>query len=958
MKKHFLLLVMALMSLTGWAQTASFGEVAVGLYTYGDAIPTPQVKDSEGAILNEGTHYDVDYTQAYSDAACKTAVAKADMTADDKTLYYVKITGKGTYVGQQTSAYFTVKKAALTIAYEAKALDRTYGQDPIALEAGKFGAATGFVLGQKEADVLKGSHPTTYTTADNNAGTSKAVTFGAGKTADNYTVTYTATLDIAQKELALADLTIGEIADKEYDGTATAPKISVKYGTKVLTQGAAATSEVPASGDFYVEAGTGSDLKSAKDQNVTIVLQGNYKGTFKNAKSYTINPKRVNVTVATITKPYSNYNYNGDDLSGDATFEFSGIASADASSAKAIKDQFNTTAATVIVEGDAVIPGDYALTISGVTNDKGGLAANYTIDDESYIPATLTITKKELKLKAKSETKKVGEKDPTFTLATTTGVYGSYEQDKITGVTFTREKEGTAEGEEVGKYAITPSYAAAKVMRKNYPTDEDVSAYYTFALADSKGELEIKQGGIVVTIKDAEKFYGAKDPEFTYTVTGLQAGDEEKLGKINITRTKGEDKGTYSLTATVANPDPEKYESLTVSEGIFTINPAQLVFTLPSQTIAKEATAAALSETAVKVTGINNTDKATDLFVLAFNTTTSAEAGLVPASKVDGSTGKIANEDETYTAGYKATLDGTNAAVKAGNYVIWDAENEKVLEKAAGKLIVGNGKTKAIAFDGGDKTLDAIKDQAGETQDVTINFAKRNGRDLKGTRNWEAGKWVTMTLPFDISVADLSQAMGYAIVNVIDPTRTVVDGTGSKFYGKLTMKGGNGDDKKLKANRPFMLKLADDMDAKKAYNFGSQTIVAPDELTVDAGQGAKFVGTYAKKTVTKDDDAAIWFMLGNADGWAYIGSTSTATWDIVPFEAYIDMSALPAEARNITFYAEELDGSVTAIKSISTDKVDAKLSNEGWYNLNGVKLQGAPTQKGIYIQNGKKVIVK
>ena len=29
-----------------------------------------------------------------------------------------------------------------------------------------------------------------------------------------------------------------------------------------------------------------------------------------------------------------------------------------------------------------------------------------------------------------------------------------------------------------------------------------------------------------------------------------------------------------------------------------------------------------------------------------------------------------------------------------------------------------------------------------------------------------------------------------------------------------------------------------------------------------------------------------------------------------------------------------------------------------WYTLDGMKLQAAPTKKGVYIMNGKKVVVK
>ena len=44
---------------------------------------------------------------------------------------------------------------------------------------------------------------------------------------------------------------------------------------------------------------------------------------------------------------------------------------------------------------------------------------------------------------------------------------------------------------------------------------------------------------------------------------------------------------------------------------------------------------------------------------------------------------------------------------------------------------------------------------------------------------------------------------------------------------------------------------------------------------------------------------------------------------------------------------------LTGISTISTDK-----ANSSWYNLQGVKLNGKPSTAGIYINGGRKVIVK
>ena len=40
------------------------------------------------------------------------------------------------------------------------------------------------------------------------------------------------------------------------------------------------------------------------------------------------------------------------------------------------------------------------------------------------------------------------------------------------------------------------------------------------------------------------------------------------------------------------------------------------------------------------------------------------------------------------------------------------------------------------------------------------------------------------------------------------------------------------------------------------------------------------------------------------------------------------------------------------------DSVKVSAVNSVWYDLNGRKLEGNPTKKGVYIQNGRKVIVR
>ena len=56
------------------------------------------------------------------------------------------------------------------------------------------------------------------------------------------------------------------------------------------------------------------------------------------------------------------------------------------------------------------------------------------------------------------------------------------------------------------------------------------------------------------------------------------------------------------------------------------------------------------------------------------------------------------------------------------------------------------------------------------------------------------------------------------------------------------------------------------------------------------------------------------------------------------------------------FTVQDENGYTTAISAIKAD--GTALEADGWYTLNGVKLQGAPVEKGVYVRNGKKVVIK
>ena len=128
------------------------------------------------------------------------------------------------------------------------------------------------------------------------------------------------------------------------------------------------------------------------------------------------------------------------------------------------------------------------------------------------------------------------------------------------------------------------------------------------------------------------------------------------------------------------------------------------------------------------------------------------------------------------------------------------------------------------------------------------------------------------------------------------------------------------------ANTPFLT-----TDAKEAseLTFTNKVIVATPETL-----GTDFVGVYTR-TNAEDKygiDEKGNLHKGGAD--AYVN----------PFHAYLNVEGVTSVA---------FDGSVTAINNIAADKV----ANTAVYDLSGRRVNGK-LQKGLYIMNGKKVVVK
>ena len=137
-----------------------------------------------------------------------------------------------------------------------------------------------------------------------------------------------------------------------------------------------------------------------------------------------------------------------------------------------------------------------------------------------------------------------------------------------------------------------------------------------------------------------------------------------------------------------------------------------------------------------------------------------------------------------------------------------------------------------------------------------------------------------------------------------------------------------------------------------------------------------FYGTYKGKTWTEQSkDYGFAAKSGTAvHGEAVVAGQFvrfTTGAFIKPMRCYLSYvgTSAPAPARRLTRSASGDDlpqsitvrlvsrnGETTAIGTLDT--TTGEISFDGWYTLDGVKMNGKPTKKGIYINNGKKVAIK
>ena len=266
-----------------------------------------------------------------------------------------------------------------------------------------------------------------------------------------------------------------------------------------------------------------------------------------------------------------------------------------------------------------------------------------------------------------------------------------------------------------------------------------------------------------------------------------------------------------------------------------------------------------------------------------------------------------------------------------------------------------------------------------ETTGFGTTFATGN---YEYKRTFNCGVAATLCLPFAVASGEISPYGKVYTFDGVDKTTepkwTVVmreEDPSNRVTGNL------------EANKPYLF-MPYILDGKSKgdpmpITFTGEVTTPEDddyESWIEGSDGAywTFHGVYYN-VAWNDGDANLGKVYGFAaqsyNGGSYNVSPgdfvkAAAGASIAPFRAFLQYTPAPSYASrrgaadnealpsSMSVRLVDADGIVTAIGTIDTKTGEVSFDSDAWFTLDGRRLNGKPIQKGVYIKNGKKILVK
>ena len=257
-----------------------------------------------------------------------------------------------------------------------------------------------------------------------------------------------------------------------------------------------------------------------------------------------------------------------------------------------------------------------------------------------------------------------------------------------------------------------------------------------------------------------------------------------------------------------------------------------------------------------------------------------------------------------------------------------------------------------------------LSDNAENNYVIANNQNKLANVKLDGRTLYRDGNWNTLCLPFHFNIeGSILDKIGVTLMELDTEAGNYDHPTGfnnGTLYLNFKPAGTT-----IKAGKPYIIKWTkpSNYDSNpRRYDisnpvFGGVTINSTEPTTITSKDGTvSFVGCYSPFTLDANDRTNLYLGAGNT---LYYPSTDVT---INSCRAYVQLNGITAAdiSSEVNAFVRNFgdDDDASGIIDIDHSPLTIDHSADAWYTIDGRKLSGKPTSKGIYIKDGKKMVVK
>ncbi len=251
-----------------------------------------------------------------------------------------------------------------------------------------------------------------------------------------------------------------------------------------------------------------------------------------------------------------------------------------------------------------------------------------------------------------------------------------------------------------------------------------------------------------------------------------------------------------------------------------------------------------------------------------------------------------------------------------------------------------------------------IDDTSLETVEITTDVVVNT---ISFSRVFSSGKMSTVMFPFSIDTSEVTGGKFYELIEF------------AKDGSRWTATAQQPEAGVVAANKPYLFMPS--ADGTLSFNLNNPVTLNTSNMQPTVIENWEFKGTYSYHKFTADDPE-----FGRAYGFAATASNGVKVGQFVkagsgawlrPMRAYLvnntpksatrslsarrllDVSELP---ETIDLTLKDSKGNVVGTGTLNTKTGEFKADH--WFDLRGRRLNGKPTTKGTYYNNGRKVIIK